>query len=278
MKVYFDRNIFGDITESVKNFGTNDDIAVLQSAVDKGKLTILLSTTVLQETFPLLSHSTNTFRDELKEIFRLVKKRRMIKPADNILREAVESYAYNRKLPDMQTKTPRFLEDFLNNGKNSPSLSELMDVALSERENFINDFNQRFAEARKSIEERNVGSPANFKDYWQSIANYPATELAKRYDLVGKCEERGIEGLLNVKPIRLYSIYYAYWTFSKLFGEQKVAGKVKSGERGDFFHSVQAAAADIFVTNDERLKRWLNEIPVDNFRIIDFKQLIENIL
>lgn len=273
MKIYLDRNIFGDLKELVEYSKVNDDISLLQSAVDEGKVSILLSTTILQETFPLLHHSAKNFREELKVIFRLVEKRRMIKSAKELLREAIESYSFNRKFPDMQRKTPSFLEEFLRTGKVSHELLELKDIALAERENFTDVFNQRFEKVRKQLVEENP----NFKEFWESCASILAIDLAKSFNLFDKCFERGIEGLLKIKPIKLYCLYQAHWIFTKLFGEQKVPGKVKAGERGDCFHAVQSSAADIFVTKDKKLERWLKEVPINNFEVINFRQLIERL-
>lgn len=87
----------------------------------------------------------------------------------------------------------------------------------------------------------------------------------------------GMEELLEVRTIRLYATYYAAWAFSKWFGEQGVPGRVKPSERGDFFHSVQAAAADVFVTRDARLARWLKQIRVEGFEVLEFEELIQRL-
>ena len=73
-------------------------------------------------------------------------------------------------------------------------------------------------------------------------------------------------------------IYYAAFVYSKQFGEQGTPGKVKASEKGDFFHSVQAAAADTFVTHDSRLARWLQQVQVDKFEILDLNQLMKRLL
>ena len=65
--------------------------------------------------------------------------------------------------------------------------------------------------------------------------------------------------------------------FAKWFGEQGTPGKVKASESGDFFHAVQASAADILVTNDSKFSRWLKQVPIEDLEIISFRELIERL-
>jgi len=277
MKVYFDRNIFGDIKQLKNATKSADSITVLQNAVSDRRITILLSATVLEETLPTLNYSPNTLKQELEVIFSLVEKRRMIKPPATLLREAVQSYAYSRRLPDMLTRTPQILEGFLVKGKISPKLKELVEAIVAQGSEFTDNFTRTFSKVRCVGEERNVGTPGDFQELWGAITPEIIKGLTKQHGVYDKCLERGIEGLLEVKTIRLYATYYTAWVFSKWFGEQGAPGSVKRSERGDFFHSVQAAAADVFVTRDSRLARWLKQIRIENFEIIDFDQLLERL-
>ena len=86
---------------------------------------------------------------------------------------------------------------------------------------------------------------------------------------------RGIDGLLNNPTIKLYTVYYAAFVLSKWFGEQGKPGKVRSGDMGDFFHAVQASAADIFVAQDARLERWLKKVAVDGLRVMNFDEFLD---
>lgn len=276
MKVYFDRNIFDDIKKLKDVHESATDIAVLRSAVDEGRLTVLLSTTVLEETLPALNLSYHLLKQELEVIFSLVQKRRMIKSPAVLLREAVQSYAFARKPPEMLTRTPPVLENFLTKGKAATRLKEFLEATVAQNTEFAEGFDEIFEKVRQLGEEQNIGRP-DFKELWNDTALGRAEDLAKQHHVYDRCVERGIEGLLEVKAIRLYVIYYVAWVFSKWFGEQGIPGKVKPSERGDFFHAVQAAAADIFVTRDGRLARWLKQISVVDLDIINLKQLIERL-
>src|SRR5215216_2921149 len=170
MKVYFDRNIFDYIKRLKEASGSTAAIDNLYQAVCDGKLTILLSTTVLEETLPLLKHSKSRLKQELEVIFNLVEKRRMIKPADDLLREAVQSYAFERRLPDMFTKTPRILSDFLTKGKVARELEQFIEGTISRKNDFLESITKAFEELRRLGEERNVSRPDDFQEFWNGMA------------------------------------------------------------------------------------------------------------
>lgn len=267
MKAYFDRNIFGDLKKMKDAPEPDEKLSILQSTVNDKRLTVLLSTTVLEETLPALNHSPKTLRQEFEVMFSLVQKRRMIKPSADLLREAVQSYAFNRRLPDMLTKTPRLLMDFLEKGKINRDLTQLVDELIAQNSEFTTNFTETFQEARRVGEERNVGTPDDFEELWKAAAPVIVESWAEHSGVYERCKERGMEGLLEVRTIRLYAIYYTAWMLSKWFGESGTPGKVVASEKGDFFHSVQAAAADVFVTHDKRLARWLKQVPVEDFEV-----------
>lgn len=274
MKIYLDRNIFADLKQSTSASRSADDLAILQGAVRRKEIQILLSTTILEETLPALNCSADTLKQELGLIGSLVDWRRMIKTPANLLREAVESYAFDRKLPDMLTRTPRLLEDFITKGRTSQQLRDYLDGVMSQGKTFANDLTEAFDGARQAGVERNVGTPEDFLEFCKGVTPAILEGLCENYGVSARCADRGMEGLLEVRTIKLYATYYAAWAFSKWFGEQGVPGKVKASERGDFFHSVQAAAADVFVTRDAKLARWLKQINVDGFEVLEFEKLI----
>jgi hypothetical protein len=181
MKAYFDRNIFGDIKNLKEASESSDDIITLQDAVQNGKLTVLLSTTVLEETLPALKHSTDTLRRELEVIFSLLQKRRIIKTADELLREVVQSYAFGRRVPDMFTRTPKPLSDFLIKGKVTRNLQQFIEAIISRNDRFAENFTKTFEKVRQAGEQRNIDRPDDFQVFWQRLAPAIATWRAKQH-------------------------------------------------------------------------------------------------
>jgi len=61
MKAYFDRNIFGDLKAMADGDESDEKLSALRAAVDEKRLTVLLNTTVLEETLPALNLSPDMF-------------------------------------------------------------------------------------------------------------------------------------------------------------------------------------------------------------------------
>lgn len=163
-------------------------------------------------------------------------------------------------IADCRTRLPpRFLEDFIAKGRASQNLTEFAEKLIAQRSQFTDEFADAYFKARAAGQERSIGTPDDFSEFCNGVTPAILDGLCHHHGVYAGCVSRGIEGLLGVRTIRLYVTYYAAWAISKWFGEQGVPGKVKASERGDFFHSVQAAAADVFVTNDNRLARWLKQ-------------------
>lgn len=276
-KVYFDRNIFADIKRREGTLELANDIEVLKKAVADDKIKILWSTTLLEETIPAIKNSPATLRHDLKIITDIVDKHRMIKQPGVLLREAIQSYAFERRSPDMLFKTPPVLNKFLINGKVTGNLEKFFQAVITQSEEFERNLANAFSELKRIKEERRIDRPEDFQEFWRGISLEMVGWEAENYKLYDRCVKRGIKGLAEIKIIKLYTIYYASWAYSKWFGEQGIPGKVKASELGDFFHSVQAAAANVFVTHDSRLARWLKQIPIEEFEVISFSRFIEQL-
>lgn len=167
-----------------------DDLDVLQRAVSRKEIQILLSTTILEETLPALNCSAETLKQELGLIRGLVDLRRMIKTPASLLREAVESYAFDRKLPDMLTRTPRLLEDFIGKGRISQQLRDYLDGFISQSKTFANDLTEAFDGARQAGVERNVGTPEDFPEFCNGFTPAILEGLCENYGMSTKCADR----------------------------------------------------------------------------------------
>ena len=274
MKVYLDRNILGDLKSSSRS---HTRLLPLQDAVKQKRIDVLFSTTILEETLPALNHSAAMLREEIEVIRSLVHTDRMIKTPAELLEETIQSYALNRSLPDMFIPTPPFLRKLFDEGIVSEQVKEYLRGHIALTEKFSPELTEAFERARKAVQEQDVGKPKYFREFYDGFCPAILEQQRRNYGVYDACMERGTNGLMETKTIKLYLLYYAAWVYAKLFGEQGVSGKVDPSERGDWFHAVQAAASDVFVTHDGRLARWLNLRPVNDFEILTLLQLIERV-
>lgn len=276
MKIYFDRNVWGNLRDFANSPERADIITRLQERIATKRFEVVLSTTVLEETLPLLGHSEARFLEEIRLIFSVVGVRQIIKSPDELLSEAVQSYAFDRRLPAMFTRTPAILRRFVANGKSRKEVFEWSKAAVDLANGFPKKLDPAFDEVKRFIEEHGIQAPGSLEEFWTRMGPSFAEWLCDRFGVLERCKDRGIDGLLKNKTVRLYTVYYAALVRAKLFGEQGTPGKVRPGESGDFFHSVQASAADVFVTEDARLRRWLEEVPIEGLLVIGLRQFIDD--
>ena len=161
MRIYFDRNVWGKLREMRDERGDADPMPRLQAAVADRKFEVVFSTTVLEETMALVNHSADIFVKELQLIFTLVKRNRVIKPADTLLREAVQSYADNRKVPDMYTRGHPLLEKLLSTGKVTSEFRRWAQPLAELPSKFPHRMNPAFEKARDLGQQRGIGRPAS---------------------------------------------------------------------------------------------------------------------
>lgn len=258
----------------VETSASPEVLQTLKAAIDRGSIEILLSPTVIEETFPTIALSKRNLNKEFQLIFDLVLKGRIIKTPQVLLAEAVQSYALGHKLPDMLTKIHRKVVRALKEGRDSEKIAEkFITLARNDKENF----SSVFANVRRFGEAYNVDAPMNFQELWKKSSLERAGSLAASFNLYESCKKLGFEGLLEAKAVKLHTLYCLSWIYSKWFGEQGVPGKIGTGDFGDLLHSVQATAADVFVTNEKRLPLWLKRVPVDGFDVINLNELIDRI-
>lgn len=260
MNVYFDRNIFSTVRKQ-SALTNNNMLRIMETAVKENKINILFSHTLIEETLPTIAVSKTNLREELDIISKLVNTRKIVKYPKLLLTESVESYAYGKTIPKWVLETENEIQEFLETGKASFDLDAFLSTVNDDKEQFTNDLERAFTSLR------NTYKMISFDELWKQLGLDTLKWLAERQNLLEMCEERGIEGLLEIKPLRLYAIYYVNLVYSKLFGEQGNPGKIISSERGDFFHAVQSSVADVFVTEDRKLNRWLQRIPVNNYEV-----------
>jgi hypothetical protein len=103
-----------------------------------------------------------------------------------------------------------------------------------------------------------------FEAFWERAAIDWAGALADRVGLGAECRARGLEGLLQVRAVRL-----AVGAGTSLVFSQVVEGREPQRTDGyDQLHAVMGSVANVFVTRDERLAGLLRRVPVDSFLVV----------
>jgi hypothetical protein len=105
-----------------------------------------------------------------------------------------------------------------------------------------------------------------FDEYWKAGATQWAEDFAAPLGLAVACRERGLDGLLEVRPVRFCVGAVMSWIFSIVVGDQPRRPQRSDGY--DQWHAILAPTADVFVTHDERLVGLFARVPLDGFRVV----------
>ncbi len=126
-------------------------------------------------------------------------------------------------------------------------------------------FRGRTIAERMVVSSRVGGAKARFMDVWGANATKLAEGFAERAGVLSECQSRGLEGLLELRPVRL-----AVGAALSLFCRMADGREPKGSDGYDLWHATVASAADVFVTRDERLAKLLAPVVslIDGFRVV----------
>lgn len=277
--VYFDTNVFDHIHKGIGV--TEADWLALRSAVQKGRISILLSILNLEEALCALEQSRTQAIEELQLILELAEKGQLVKPPSLLLCDDIRCYAQDDSLLEpFMTYDPAIqsnLQALVNpDQKDIDDLRLIIKETQNQKEDFVAGMREAKAQVlpvAKEFLRNHQGRPPEWQDYWERLAVRFAEGFAEAQGLLDACRNREIKGLLGVRSVRMavgasLSLAYAE-TFEKR--------TPKMGDSRDMQHAVLATAADAFVTHDRGLARLLARIPMDNFQVLDLRALLQEI-
>lgn len=112
--------------------------------------------------------------------------------------------------------------------------------------------------------------PPPFPVFWHSSALGFAEAFAERYGCADACRRRGLEGLLEVRPLRLGigAVLSQIYTQLVPTPERRQPRVPSRGDGYDVWHAILAGTADVFVTFDGRLADHMEQIPNAGVRTV----------
>ena len=92
------------------------------------------------------------------------------------------------------------------------------------------------------------------------------------------CRERGLDGLVALRPVRLCVGASISLIFATTFGDGVQPRRARRGDGYDAWHAISASAADIFVTGDEDLAEQVERVPMEGFRVFrSLRELLDHL-
>jgi len=232
--------------------------------------------TNLEEVLSALRSRPGLAIGELRLILDLADKQRLLKPVHLLVGDDIKSYVVTGT-PSSPFITDPAIQSLVRSLQRSSDqdIAELLSV-VEATEKQKEHFSAGMRAIRKKIlpEARKLrGRHPSFKDYWKRLAATFAEGFAAHVGVLGACKKRGINGLLELRSLRLavgmnLSLAYA----------QTFEGRTpKTGDSRDIHHSVLASAADKFVVHDKEFRRLLSRVPIEDFEVTGLNDLIREI-
>lgn len=270
--VYFDTNVYRHLYK-LEDGITKAEIAKLKALLKADKLRILLSTQVVEETNSAVRSAPKEAFARFKLMHKLAKRKRMIKFHTDFV-QAVHAYARGEKIQSAYIAPPlRFIKMLT-----APNIDELLKLAdeskaqIQEHHDAMTDiYRNRIAPlAAEVIRQRQIPT---FDQYWNDNSISYIRELASQAGVLKECEKRGLDGLLEIRFIRIASTAHLSLGYANTYEGRTP----KFSDLRDMQHALLSSVSDAFITNDNNLRRIIKRVPIDNYNVLSFKEMMERI-
>jgi hypothetical protein len=247
---------------------TDADYLTLRNAIQNEKIVIPLSLVLLEETLPVLKTTPFKIQAEWQILEGLVYWEMVVNDHVRLLDEDILAYAHGKSLP------PRFVTltlppDWFFNPPQQRLLELKADIEATRKQKQDDLANMKEAR-RQFLKGLKFPSTGTFEEYWDAAAIPLIEKKAEDLGVLEECNERGLDGLLELRSMKLYVTWYLSYTFTHFIKGERL---LHSDSR-DHRHAVSASVADIFVTQDSRFARLLKRVQINRFEIIDLQTLL----
>lgn len=281
-EVYFDTNVYTHIYKAINGAASkecggisNFDVQQLAKLVKSDKLRIVASHTNIEEVISAYLTVASEVLGKMKLIGKLANRKRLIKPHPNLATEIIVAFALGTKQQSPYTSIPFELRQML-----VPPIKfkdeQVREMAIKTLEQI-----QRIRESHESLysgirekakEIKGTDQQPSFEDYWREH-QLPVTELlANNCRVLDECRNRGIEGLAEIRIVRIAAYSIISHGYANLFERESV----KRGDSRDMQHALCSAVTGLFVTHDSQLKKALCRIRFPDYSVMSLRELLQN--
>ena len=267
--VYLDTNVYRHL-HKLEDGITIGDVTRLKALLRADKLRILLSTQVVEETISAVPSVPKEAIARFKLMRSLAKRKRMIQYHTRFT-EGVLAYARGEKTRSPFIPPPPELRRILK----TPDLDELREIAEETKTSIQAHHDKVSAIFIKKIEPlaapiRKQKREPTFQQYWEDTAIQYIEELATRAGVLDECKQRGLRGLLEIRCFHIATLAQLSLLYANIYEGRKP----KFSDSRDLQHVLLSSATDALITNDGNLRRIMNRVPVDNYEVISFKEMM----
>lgn len=271
--VYFDRMVFDNLEKRPKRGFTDEDYQTLKAAKYSGKIKIASSVPLIEETLPVVN--SLEFASRARRTIEELKDRDFfIVDWQELLERDVRCYAHNSPLFSPFTNEFRHPERYITP---PPYQIEDMKHRVDEVKQNKDEFEQGLKAAKDKANATLQGMPKakrpTFEQYCHEFLPDSLESLAKRFEVLAKCQQRGIDGMLAINSVRAFIGFSSAIAYDVFLETCPADGH----DLYDLQHSVMASAADIFVTEDTKFQARLARIPDLSYEVMGLGTLLDRI-
>ena len=226
----------------------------------------------MEETISAILSSPKEAIGRLQLIHRLAERKRIIKPHTNFV-EDFRAYAAGEKVCSPFISPPLIAKRVLT----TPDLFDLRQIATETKAKIQDEYDTLTEIYRAKIlplaeSARKEGIPT-FDEFWDTMAIGFVEEWAKQAGVLEKCRERGSQGLLEIRSIRIATLGQV----SDLYAISYEGRTPKRSDSRDMQHVLLSSATDALITNDKNLRRLMQRMSIDGYEILSLGELLERL-
>jgi hypothetical protein len=262
---YLDRNVMSHLKRHIGGASPEHE-ASLRVAIREGRLAIPLSTVTLSETL-LMDNNKQAF-DEARWIIGLTGRGHVINDVVPLLNDCVRAYAHGASDPSPYVTT---LDLSLITSATPRNVGRILMVMLEykrQRAIWVEEWTARFERWKARISGKRTA-----QQFIDDNASEWLETFTDRAGVRAGCEQRGWDGLLGLKTLRLGVIPPLLLAHAKIFHDTNL----EEAHFGDLHHLVEATTADLFVSHDRRLRELLSRTHVPGLEAITLPQLVRRL-
>lgn len=263
-RIYLDTNCLLDLIHC-RNGVTFADARLVGKMVNKGRISILTSIFNLEELLPKICAEPVQFGCEIRFLLQLADRTCFIKPPNELVRQAILAVLAGQceispfmEMHEMWPGIELMLDPDPYNVTELLGLSSQISPGIERFKNLINGLGDEFIIRHKEecgYDPRS--NPPPLADLWDTMASILVRGLVERSGLPISVKDSDISNLLDNRCILLTVGDLVVRSYSCMF----LKHRSRPGDSRDNLHAVSASACDVFLTNDDRFRQYIMQIP-----------------
>ena len=285
--VYLDTNVFGHLYDQTDGI-TQDVVEQLKSVVADEKVSIVLSLLNFEEVLAILGPRGRNVEQAAKRmqfVLELADLHKIVKQPMDLLTDDIYAYACtgmeadpflsDSKVATVQNNIQEFLRDF--SMENIVQLLSIIHDTKNHREAFqlgMQKGKVEFLPKYKKLKAQGKAEKPPFEEFLARQSEGIAEAFAKKVGLLEACQEKGIPGLLDRPSVKM-SVGI---TLSHLYSQWFEKHQPQKSDSQDILHATAAAATTkTFITHDERLRKHVLRVSLDDFQAKSLNDLLSDL-